>query len=294
MQRPIFMLVSGDARRLDGLRHDLSRRYEADYQVNQAWLFGASFTLGAADGLTADGAGHVVHAAGGQVEARAVIIATGVTWRRLGVPELEALVGAGVFYGAAAAEARAMTGQDVYVIGAGNSAGQAAIHLSKYAASVTMVVRGPDLAASMSSYLVTEISKTANIRVRPSTEVTGGDGQCSLETLTLRHRISGATETVPAAALFVMIGAEPRTSWLPGSIERDREGFIRTGRDLHRAGELPAGWPLKRSPLMLETSIPGVAAGDVRHRSIKRVASAVGEGATAIQLVHEHLRAEQD
>jgi hypothetical protein len=123
----------------------------------------------------------------------------------------------------------------------------------------------------------------------------GGDGQCSLETLTLRHRISDATETVPAAALFVMIGAEPRTSWLPGSIERDDEGFIRTGRDLHRAGELPAGWPLKRSPLMLETSIPGVfAAGDVRHRSVKRVASAVGEGATAIQLVHEHLRAEHD
>ena len=121
-------------------------------------------------------------------------------------------------------------GQHVYVIGAGNSAGQAAIHLSKYAASVTMVVRGPGLTASMSSYLVTEISKTANIRVRPSTEVTGGDGQCSLETLTLRHRISGATEAVPAAALFVMIGAEPRTSWLPGSIERDDEGFIRTGR----------------------------------------------------------------
>jgi thioredoxin reductase (NADPH) len=263
--------------------------------VNQAWLFGASFTLGAADGLTADGAAHVVHAAGGQVEARAVVIATGVTWRRLGAPELEALVGAGVFYGAAAAEARAMTGQDVYVIGAGNSAGQAAIHLSKYAASVTMVGRGPGLAASMSSYLVTEISKTASIRVRPSTEVTGGDGHCSLEIMTLRYRISGATETVPAAALFVMIGAEPRTSWLPGSIERDDEGFIRTGRDLHRAGELPAGWPLKRPPLLLETSVPGVcAAGDVRHRSVKRVASAVGEGATAIQLVHEHLRAEQD
>jgi hypothetical protein len=188
---------------------------------------------------------------------------------------------------------------DVAIIGAGPAglaaAVYAAIHLSKYAASVTMVVRGPDLAASMSSYLVTEISKTANIRVRPSTEVTGGDGQCSLETLTLRHRISDAIETVPAAALFVMIGAEPRTSWLPGSIERDDEGFIRTGRDLHRAVELPAAWPLKRSPLMLETSIPGVfAAGDVRHRSVKRVASAVGEGATVIQLVHEHLRAEHD
>jgi thioredoxin reductase (NADPH) len=141
-----------------------------------------------------------------------------------------------------------MTGQDVYVVGAGNSAGQAAIHLSRYAASVTMVVRGPGLAARMSSYLITEISKTANIRVRPSTEVTGGGGQCSLETLTLRHRISGATETVPAAALFVMIGAEPRATWLPGAIDRDDQGFIRTGGDLHRGGELPAGWPLKRPP----------------------------------------------
>ena len=263
--------------------------------VDQAWLFGASFTLGAADGLTVDGASRVVHAAGGRVEARAVVIATGVTWRRLGVPELEALLGAGVFYGAAAAEARAMAGQHVYVIGAGNSAGQAAIHLSRYAASVSMVVRGPGLAASMSSYLITEISKTANIRICPSTEVTGGSGQCSLETLTLRHRASGATETVPAAALFVMIGAEPRTTWLPGAIDRDDQGFIRTGRDLHRAGELPPGWPLKRPPLLLETSVPGVfAAGDVRHRSIKRVASAAGEGATAIHLVHEFLSAEQD
>jgi thioredoxin reductase (NADPH) len=278
-----------------GFPRGLSGEDLATRAVDQAWLFGASFTLGAADGLTVDGASRVVHAAGGQVEARAVVIATGVTWRRLGVPELEALVGAGVFYGAAAAEAHAMAGQHVYVIGAGNSAGQAAIHLSRYAASVTMVVRGPGLAASMSSYLVTEISKTANIRIRPSTEVTGGSGQCSLETLTLRHRISGATETLPAAALFVMIGAEPRTTWLSGAIERDDQGFIRTGRDLHRAGELPPGWPLKRPPLPLETSVPGVfAAGDVRHRSIKRVASAAGEGATAIHLVHEFLSAEQD
>jgi len=236
-----------------------------------------------------------VHAAGGRLEARAVVIATGVTWRRLGVPELEALVGAGVFYGAVAAEARAMAGQDVYVIGAGNSAGQAAIHLARYAATVTMVVRGADLGTTMSSYLVTEIGKTGNIRVRLATEVAGGRGQCSLETLTLRDRISGATEAVPAAALFVMIGAEPRTTWLPGAVERDDQGFIRTGRDLHRAGELPDGWPLKRPPLPLETSVPGVfAAGDVRYRSIKRVASAAGEGATAIHLVHEYLRAEPD
>jgi thioredoxin reductase (NADPH) len=260
--------------------------------IEQAWLFGASITLARAQGLIADGARRLVRIAGGEVQARTVIIAIGVTWRRLGVPALEALVGAGVFYGAAGAEARAMTGRDVYVIGAGNSAGQAALHLARYAASVTMVVRGEGLRPSMSSYLVTEISKTPNIHIRPATEVADGQGQCSLETLTLRHRGTGATEVFPASALFVMIGAEPHTGWLEGCIERDRRGFILTGPDLHRGGELPAGWPLRRPPLLLETSMPGVfAAGDVRHRSIKRVASAAGEGATAIQLVHEYLRA---
>ena len=263
--------------------------------LDQAWLFGANFTFAAAEGLAVRDGRRVVQAGGREVEAHAVVIASGVTWRRLGIPALEALIGAGVFYGAAAAEARAMAGRDVYVVGAGNSAGQAAIHLAKYAATVTMVVRGEDLTATMSSYLVTEISKTANIRVRPATEIADGQGQCSLESLTLRDRASGATETVPATGLFVMIGAEPRTGWLPASIGRDDQGFILTGRDLHRAGGRPAGWPLERPPLMLETSIPGVfAAGDVRHRSIKRVASAAGEGATAIQLVHEYLRAEQD
>jgi thioredoxin reductase (NADPH) len=188
-----------------------------------------------------------------------------------------------------------LTGRDVYVIGAGNSAGQAAIHLARYASSVTMVVRGPGLRDSMSSYLVTEISKTSNIDVRSTTEVIDGTGNCSLETLTLLHRPSGATETVNAAALFVMIGAKPHTEWLEGIAERDSQGYVLTGRDLHRAGKLPAAWPLSRTPLLLETSLPGVfAAGDVRHRSIKRVASAVGEGATAIQLVHEYLRAGED
>lgn len=272
-----------------GFPHGLSGSSLTSRAVEQAWLFGASTVLARADGLAAEGPERVVRlAGGGQVTARAVVIATGVTWRRLGVPALEALVGAGVFYGAAGAEAQAMAGHDVYVIGAGNSAGQAALHLAKYAASVTIVVRGAGLSATMSSYLVTEISKTANIAVRVDTEVTGGEGQCSLEMLTLRQRSTGATETVPAAALFVMIGAEPRTGWLDGRVQRDGQGFILTGRDLDRAG----GWPLDRPPLLLETSMPGVfAAGDVRHRSIKRVASAVGEGATAIQLVHEYLQA---
>jgi len=272
---------------------DLSNR-----AIEQAWLFGANFMLARAEGLAGGRQRLVRMADGSQVTARVVIIATGVTWRRLGVPALEALLGAGVFYGAAGGEAQAVTGQDVYVIGAGNSAGQAAIHLARYAASVTMVVRGPGLGATMSTYLVTEISKTANIHIRPATEVIDGHGRCSLETLTLCHRPSGATETVPAAALFVMIGAEPRTTWLAGSVLRDSRGFILTGRDLdrrdlYRHGESADGWTLARPPLLLETSMPGVlAAGDVRHRSIKRVASAVGEGAIAIQLAHEFLQAD--
>jgi len=275
-----------------GFPHGLSGSSLTSRAVEQAWLFGASAVLARVDGLAAEGPQRVVRlAGGGQVTARAVVIATGVTWRRLGVPALEALVGAGVFYGAAGAEAHAMAGHDVYVIGAGNSAGQAALHLAKYAASVTMVVRGGGLSATMSSYLVTEISKTANITVRADTEVTGGEGRCSLETLTLRQRSTGAAGTVPAAALFVMIGAEPRTGWLDGILQRDGQGFILTGRDLGD-GRADGGWPLDRAPLLLETSMPGVfAAGDVRHRSIKRVASAVGEGATAIQLVHEYLQA---
>ena len=277
-----------------GFPHGLSGDDLSNRAIEQAWLFGASIMLGRADGLTARGAERVVRLAGGsQVSARAVIIATGVTWRRLGVPALEALVGAGVFYGAAGAEARAMAGRDAYVVGGGNSAGQAALHLARYAASVTMLVRGAGLRATMSSYLVTEIGKTANIHIRAATEVVDGQGRGSLEALTLRERASGATDIVPASALFVMIGAEPRTTWLEGSVRRDDQGFILTGRDLYRAGGA-GGWPLDRPPLLLETSLPGVfAAGDVRHRSIKRVASAVGEGAIAIQLVHEYLHADQ-
>jgi thioredoxin reductase (NADPH) len=278
-----------------GFPHGLSGESLTNRAIEQAWLFGANTVLARADGLAARGPERIVRLAdGGQVQARTVIVATGVTWRRLGVPALEALVGAGVFYGAAGAEARAMAGRDVYVIGAGNSAGQAAIHLAKYAASVTLVVRGHGLRATMSSYLVTEISKTANIHLRADTEVIDGQGRCNLETLTLRQRTTGITDTVAAAALFVMIGAEPHTNWLEGSVRRDDEGFILTGRDLHLAGEFANDWPLDRPPLPLETSMPGAfAAGDVRHRSIKRVASAVGEGATAIQLVHEYLQAGQ-
>jgi thioredoxin reductase (NADPH) len=267
----------------------------ANRALEQAWLFGANLVLAQrATGLRADGRRRLVRLSDGtEVAAEAVVVASGVSWRRLGVPRLEALVGAGVFYGAAGAEARAMEGQDVYVVGAGNSAGQAALHLAKYAASVTLVVRGTDLGARMSDYLVQEIGQAPNVAVRLGTQVADGLGGWRLEGLVLRGCADGATEEVPAAALFVMIGAEPRTDWLDGVVERDDRGYVLTGHDLLGPGGLPAGWPHRRPPLLLETSIPGVfAAGDVRHRSVKRVASAVGEGAVAVQLVHQYLSRE--
>ena len=194
-----------------------------------------------------------------------------------------------MFYGAAAAEAQAIRGQDVYVAGAGNSAGQAAVHLAKHAASVTILARGATL-SDMSHYLVKQIQATPTITVRPRTEVVDGHGTGRLEALTLCDHRSGATQVVPASALFVVIGAEPHTGWLHGSVARDRQGYLLTGPDLERNTATPTGWPLVRPPLFLETSTPGVfAAGDVRHRSVKRVASAVGEGAIAIQLIHEYL-----
>jgi thioredoxin reductase (NADPH) len=181
-------------------------------------------------------------------------------------------------------------GQEVFVVGAGNSAGQAAVHLAGHAAAVTVVVRGDALGASMSDYLVRQIQALPNVRVRLRTEVVDGRGGGRLERLTLRDNLSGATESVPAAALFVLIGAEPRTQWLGEVVARDDRGYILTGHDLLQAGKPPPGWPLERPPLLFETTVPGVfAAGDVRHRSVKRVASAVGAGAIAVQLVHEYL-----
>jgi thioredoxin reductase (NADPH) len=188
-------------------------------------------------------------------------------------------------------EAPAIKGQPVFVMGAGNSAGQAALHLARYASQVTLVVRGDALSASMSDYLITEIEATDNIHIRLHTEVIDGQGTGRLEKLVLRDAVSGETDRVDARALFIFIGAQPRTHWLPESILRDERGFILTGQDMMRNGKLPDSWPLARAPLLLETSAPGVfAAGDVRYRSVKRVASAVGEGGIAIQMVHEYIR----
>ncbi len=258
----------------------------------QAWLFGANmvFTQEVAS-IGVDGLERVVTTCDGQeVRAGAVVVATGVEWRRLGIPRLERLMGAGVFYGAAVTEARAMAGLDVCVVGGGNSAGQAAQNLSRYAATVTLLVRGPSLRTSMSQYLITELENTPNVRIRLGVDLVDGSGDSRLEGVRIRDRASGQTEDIETSALFVLIGAEPHTGWLDGAVRRSGRGYVLTGADLLEGGRPPEGWPLARQPLLLETSVPGVfAAGDVRFRSVKRVASAIGEGATSVQLIHQYL-----
>ena len=280
-------------RNYPGFPHGIDGGLLMERTCEQAWLMGAHIVFAQqAVGLERRGDHRVVRLLDGtELCARAVVIATGIEWRRLGVPRLEALVGSGVFYGAAVSESRAMQDQDVFIVGAGNSAGQATLHLAKHARAVTLLVRGDSFAKSMSSYLVRAIESTPNVVVRHRTEVVDGAGAGSLERIKLADRANGAVEEVPAAALFVMIGGEPHTQWLPAEIERDAQGYLITGRDLL---EQPgARWGHDREPLPLETSMPGVfAVGDVRQDSIKRVAAAVGEGATVVRLVHEHLREE--
>lgn len=263
------------------------------YQAfQQAQLFGAEFrVMRQATGLRREDGGLVVTLSDGkELAGRAVVVATGASYRRLGVPSLEALNGAGVFYGAATAEARSLEGQEVYVVGGANSAGQATMHLSKYASRVTLVVRGSSLEAGMSDYLVREVEDADNVRVRLNTRVVGGGGEGRLERLALDDTAVGRAETVPAAALFVLIGAEPLTGWLPDEIACDEEGFILTGGDIPDGGHQKDLRAPKRLSMPLETSMRGVfATGDVRHGSVKRVASAVGEGSIAIRLVHDYL-----
>lgn len=268
-----------------GFPRGLSGRRLAQQAYEQAWLFRTRFALmQRATGLAREGDRLVVTLADlGRVRARAVVLATGASYRRLGVPELEALNGAGVFYGGTASEAPTTGGEDVYVLGGGNSAGQAALHLARYAREVTLVVRAEELGAGMSDYLVRQVEGTPGLRVRLGTEITGGGGTGWLEHLVLRDRAGGSEETVPADGLFVMIGARPHTDWLPPEVAKDPQGFVLS------AADLPAdhAWPLEREPLLLETGMPRVfAAGDVRHGSVKRVASAVGEGSVAIQVLH--------
>ena len=264
----------------------------AQRAYQQAWVFGAGFAfMQRVTGLRADGDGFLVDmSSSGQVRARAMLLATGASYRRLGIPALEELTGAGVHYGSPATEAPTVAGQDVFVVGGANSAGQAALHLARYARRVTLLVRGQSLEASMSHYLVRQVHATGNVEVRLGTEVAGGGGAGWLDHLVLRACDSGAEETVSANSLFLMIGASPRTDWLPPEVARDSGGFVLTGTDL---GE-EHGWPLERSPTLLETSVPGLlAAGDVRHGSVGRVAAAVGEGSVAVQTLHGLLAGEQ-
>jgi len=253
----------------------------------QAWVFGARFAfMQHVTGLRADADRLVATLSeGATVSARAVVLATGVAYRRLGIPVLEALAGAGVFYGGSGSDVHRMSGQDVYVLGGANSAGQEALHLARYARRVTLVVRGTP---GMSHYLVRQLAATPNVEIRLGTEIVGGGGDGWLTHLVLRDRASGAETSVAADGLYLSIGARPHTEWLPAEIARDDRGFVLTGADVPRDT-----WPLERDPLPLETSMPRVlAVGDARHGSVKRVASAVGAGSIAIQVVHRLLEAD--
>ncbi len=255
--------------------------------VIQAASFGAAFDL--ARGVTSlqPGAPHHLPLDDGAVAAaHAVVLACGVTYRRLGVPSLEALVGHGVFYGAPSTHARALQDQDVVVVGAGNSAGQAALYLARYAARVTVCARRTSLAATMSDYLVRQIGTDPHITVRPSVDVVDGGGGARLEWVELADRATGDRQRLPTSGLFILIGAEPRTEWLPPELQRDQLGFVVTGQSIDATR-----WPLDRPPHPFETSIPGVfAAGDVRAGDVKRVAAAVGEGSVTVPMIHQYLK----
>ena len=263
---------------------DLGRRAHA-----QASRLGAEFLTQRVTGLRIDGQYRYVQLADGrEVSSHVVLLATGVRYRKLDIPGAERLTGCGVYYGAALVEAAACRGEDVYVVGGANSAGQAALHFAKFARTVTMLVRGEGLSATMSKYLIDEICRTSNIVLEPRTQVLEAVGNGHLEAVKLRGPKGESTS--PATSLFVFIGAAPVSSWLPTSVLRDENGFVLAGPDLRVDGRLPDTWKEKREPFLLETSIPGVfVAGDLRHGSIKRVASAVGEGSISVQFAHQYL-----
>lgn len=258
----------------------------------QAWVFGARFVVTReVERLTTQDGGFMAQVGDvGEVRARAVVISTGVSYRRIGVPSLEELSGQGVYYGSSVSAAQALTGLAAGIVGAGNSAGQAALHLARYCASVHLIARGSKLSDSMSAYLVDAIAAMPMIKVYVNTEVVGGHGDGQLEWVTLRDRTNGHEQRLSIASLFVMIGARPRTDWLPAEVDRDSYGFLYTGAD---AASCPS-WNLARSPHPHETSVPGLfAVGDVRSGSVKRVASAVGEGSVVVSEIHQFLATPQ-
>jgi len=265
---------------------DLTRR-----AVAQAKRFGVEILAAEADKLCIEGSYRCIELTnGGKINCHSLLIATGVQWRKLDVPGIENLTGAGIYYGAAMTEAMACQNEDVYIVGGANSAGQAAMYCSRYARQVVMLVRGESLNASMSQYLIDQIKQTENIRVEYNSSITETHGEERLEAISVHCTESGETNVYQANSLFVLIGATPHTNWLEGVIERDERGFILTGTELIRDGKMPKGWNLERPPGLLETNIPGVfAVGDVRKGSVKRVASGVGEGSVAISFVHQYL-----
>ncbi len=227
---------------------------------------------------------------GSEISCHALLIATGVSYRMLDVPGMARLTGAGVYYGAAMTEAMTCSGEEVFVVGGANSAGQAAMYFSKYARQVTMLVRGNSLTKSMSQYLIDQIEATENIRVLTHSSVIEVKGESSLEAIAIANEQTGEKQIIPATSLFIFIGAKPQTDWLDGLVERDSQGFILSGPALLRDRERPRGWSLERNPFLLETSVPGIfVAGDVRYGSVKRVASGVGEGSIAVQFIHQYL-----
>lgn len=265
----------------------------AERARHQACRFGAEFLV-LREGVRGEfvaGKGVGTLADGTQIVARATICATGVNYRRLNLPNEESLAGSGVYYGAGMSEASFCKGEHVFVVGGGNSAGQAAMHFSQYASQVTVIIRGDCLRKTLSEYLVDRIRAAPNVEVASRTEITALDGNGSLRTITLRDKQSGDSRTVEAKHLFLCLGGLPHTQWAEDvGIVRDEEGYLVTGPDLLKGGKLPAIWTLDRDPYYLETSVPGVfAAGDVRHGSVKRCASAVGEGAMAVTFVHRYL-----
>jgi thioredoxin reductase (NADPH) len=275
-----------------GFPSGLSGSVFARRAVDQARRFGVEIVAPQhATALRSDGPYRYLRLADGtELSCHALILATGVQWRKLGVPGEDRLQGAGVYYGAGSTEAVACRDEDVYIVGGANSAGQAAMFFSQYARRVVMLVRGTSLAATMSQYLIDQIQNTENIQVEYHSRVVAVHGEDRLRSVSIACDSTAEVHDVPATALFIFIGAEPRTDWLDGVVERDPRGFILTGPNVMRDGKRPKGWPLDRDPGLLETNMPGVfAVGDVRHGSIKRVASGVGEGSVAIQFVHQYL-----
>jgi len=266
---------------------DLARR-----ATIQAKRFGVEIVSGEVVGVRVEDPYRYARLADGtEISCHALLIATGVSVRKLDLPGADRLTGAGIYYGAATSEALNYKGQDVMVVGGANSAGQGAIFLSRHARTVFLVVRGATLEEGMSSYLVEQIKATENIHLLLAAEVTEVSGESRLESVTVVERNGGATRRIPVGAMFVFIGATAHTDLLRGVVERDSSGFILTGRDIGSDGERPKGWNLKRDPYLLETNVPGIfAAGDVRHMSLKRVGSAVGEGAIAVALIHQYLK----